>query len=101
LEYAHVTLLGMGKELLFTTLSGGEFYFENLVDTVPETGKRSEACGDPSPYRLSVVPGRYSATVLAGGPKRHFEMLVPVSEAIFVPLGEITVLDSPELQYEF
>jgi hypothetical protein len=83
----------MGQEFPFTTLSAGEFYFENLVDTTPESGKRSEACGGPSPYRRTVMPGRYSATVLVSGTERHFEMLIPASEDMFVPLGEILVSD--------
>ncbi len=97
LEYVRITLRGMGKEFSFTTLSGGEFYFENMVDSANDVGKRSIRCGEPSPYHLSVEPGRYSATVLDDDHELHFEMIIPASGALFVSLGEIIVPDSQEL----
>jgi len=96
LEYATVTLRGRGLKFSFTTLSGGEFYFENLVDDVKESGKQVEACGDQSPYRLTVGPGMYAVTVVIGDSVRHFNMLIPTSDAIFVPLGTFWLPDPPK-----
>jgi hypothetical protein len=86
----------MGREFSLTTLRGGEFYFENLVDTPYEAGKRPEACGEPSPYRLTVVPGMYVVTVVTDDSERHFNMLIPASDALFVPLGDFWLSDPPE-----
>jgi outer membrane usher protein len=96
LEYSKVTFRGMGREFSLTTLRGGEFYFENLVDTPYEAGKRPEACGEPSPYRLTVVPGMYVVTVVTDDSERHFNMLIPASDALFVPLGDFWLSDPPE-----
>ena len=93
LEFVRVTLRGMKREFSFTTLSGGEFYFENLADTAPEAGRKPEACGDPSPYRLDVVPGTYAATVMVDGAERHFNLLIADSDAVVVPLGEVRIPD--------
>jgi outer membrane usher protein len=94
LEYAKVRVQGAEGEFSFTTLSGGEFYFENMADSGNETGTRVEACGEPSPYRLTVVPGHYTGTVAVDGQERHFEIQIPLSDAMFVPLGNIQVPDS-------
>jgi len=96
LEYAQVTLRGMGKVITLSTLSEGEFYFENLSDDAHESGKRIETCGGPSPYHLNVVPGMYAVTVVIGGSERHFNMLIPSSEAMFVPLGKFRLPDPPK-----
>jgi outer membrane usher protein len=100
LEYAMVTLRSSDTEFSFTTLRGGEFYFENLVDSQTASGTREERCGDPSPYRLTVVPGIYTATVADGGPEQHFTLHIPISDAIYVALGEFrlpsTETDAPE-----
>jgi outer membrane usher protein FimD/PapC len=93
LEYAKVTLRGSGQVFSFTTLSGGEFYFENFVDSLNESGKRTEACGDPSPYLLTVVPGMYAVSVVVDDSERHFNMLIPISDAMYVPLGEFRLPD--------
>ena len=93
LEFARVTLRGMNREFSFTTLSGGEFYFENLADSTAEAGKSFEACGDPSPYRRAVVPGMYAATVVVGGSVRHFNLLIAASDAMFVQLGKFWLPD--------
>jgi outer membrane usher protein len=98
LEYARIALLGLEQEFSFTTFSGGEFYFENMLDASPETGKRAEECGARSPFRLTVVPGRYSAKVFAGGREQNFEMIIPASEAVFVPLGEIRISEYLKLK---
>jgi outer membrane usher protein len=97
LEFAKVTLRGMGKVVTFRTLSGGEFYFENLVDIGDETVKTSDVCGSPSPYQLNVVPGKYAATVLVNDSEWHFNMLIPSSEEMFVPLGKF-LLPEPSKQ---
>jgi outer membrane usher protein len=94
LEFAKVTLRGMKRVFFFTTLSGGEFYFENLVDDTLEVGKKPEACGDPSPYRRDVIPGMYAATVVVGGLERHFNMLISDSNALFVQLGVFRLDDT-------
>ncbi len=91
LEYVKVILRGSDREISFTTLKSGEFYFENLTDTTDIVGKRFEACGDPSPYHVSVVPGRYSAAVLFDDTEQRFELEIPVSDAVYVPLGEIRI----------
>ncbi|MHB8120784.1 MAG: fimbria/pilus outer membrane usher protein [Desulfuromonadaceae bacterium] len=93
LEYVEVVLRGMGHELAFSAQSGGEFYFENQAETTDGSGKRSEACGGGSPYRKSVVPGRYSAKIVSGGRERNFEMRLPDSEDMFVSLGDVTVTE--------
>jgi outer membrane usher protein len=93
LEYAQVTLHGMQRDFSFTTLSSGEFYFENLVDSAPETATSPEACGDPSPYRKAIIPGMYAATVMFDGSERHFNLLVAASDAMFVKLGEFWLSD--------
>jgi outer membrane usher protein len=98
LEYAKVTLRGSGHELSFTTLSGGVFYFENLTEDSHETGLRPAGCGDKSPYRLAVVPGMYAVTVSIDGSERHFNMLIPDSKAMYVPLGEFRLPDAPVLK---
>jgi outer membrane usher protein len=95
LEFVKVTLRGKGEVISFTTLSGGEFYFENLVDTPNETGKLFATCGGPSPYQLTVVPGMYAVTVVVGETERYFNMLVPSSDAMFVPLGKFWLPDPP------
>jgi outer membrane usher protein len=95
LEYARVTLRGSGHEVSFTTLSGGVFYFENLTDDSHETGMRPAGCGGQSPYRLAVVPGMYAVTVVIDGSERHFNMLIPGSDAMYVALGEFWLPDAP------
>ena len=96
LEFARVTLRGMNREFSFMTLSGGEFYFENLADTAAEAGTSFEACGDPSPYRRAVVPGMYAATVVVDGSERHFNLLIAASDAMFVQLGSFLFPDPKE-----
>ena len=94
LEFATVTLRGMKREFSFKTLSGGEFYFENLADSAAGDGKSFEACGDPSPYRRTVVPGMYVATVVVDGSERHFNLHIAASDAVFVQLGEFRIPDT-------
>jgi outer membrane usher protein len=93
LEYAKVTLHGMQRDFSFTTLRGGEFYFENLVDSAPEAAAKPEACGDPSPYRHAIIPGMYAATVMYDGSEWHFNLLIEASDALFVQLGEFWLTD--------
>jgi outer membrane usher protein len=98
LEYARVTLRGMGKELSFVTLKGGEFYIENLVDSRHESSKRPEACGESSPYQLTIIPGTYAGTVVADGVERHFTLIIPVSNNMLVALGTFRLTETPQLK---
>ena len=96
LEFARVTLRGMGKEFSFVSLSGGEFYFENMTERLRTTGNQVEHCGDPSPFQLSVIPGHYTATVEAEGVARTVEIEIPLSMETVVSLGKIVVPDNPD-----
>jgi hypothetical protein len=70
------------------------FYFENLTEDSHETGMRPAGCGDKSPYSLAVVPGMYAVTVSIDGSERHFNMLIPDSDAIYVALGKFWLPDA-------
>lgn len=98
LEYAELVLQGMGHAFTVTTLSGGEFYFENMIEVAAEAGNRSARCDAPSPYRQMVVPGTYAATAVSNGSERHFTMLIPSSDELFVPLGTFRLPDAAALK---
>ena len=74
------------------------FYFENLTEDPHDTGIGPAVCGDLSPYRLAVVPGMYAATVIIDGSERHFNMLIPDSDAMYLPLGEFRLPDAIALK---
>lgn len=98
LEYAQVLFQGMGHTFNVTTLSGGEFYFENMIEVAAEAGNRSARCNAPSPYRKIVMPGTYAVTVVSGGSERHFTMHIPVSDELFVSLGKFRLPDDSKLK---
>lgn len=88
-EGVHVDLRGNQREFSFTTLSNGEFYFENVVADSEENKIWSPVCGGPSPYRRVAVPGKYEAKAKINGHERIFELVIPVSDDIMISLGDI------------
>jgi outer membrane usher protein len=93
LEFGHVTLHGTTGEFAFTTMSGGEFYFENMVAASGDAPHGAVPCGSPAAYHLAVVPGRYRAAVVVAEQNYEFELVIPESAATFIQLGILKAVE--------
>jgi outer membrane usher protein FimD/PapC len=94
LEYIEITMSFNGKEVLFPTGKGGEFYLENAL---PEESLRHDremlSCREIAEQRKTggaiIKPGLYHALAEHDGRTCRFDIVFPVTEDVIWDMGEV------------